>query len=148
MKKFVLLIILGISNIQLWSQINGLDGYVKTYSYSDHKDGGRNEQDVDSYIYEFVGDQIPAREEIGMVITEMKRVLELNGRTLDSYDALIPEYNVFNSFNSEDILNEMMASFHIGFRYIIGEYSIYMYATDYDKGDYSVGFMVEKTSEY
>lgn len=104
--------------------------------------------DMDSYSYEFNSENVSSKKDIGLVISELKRILELNGRTLESYDGLIPEYNEFNSFSSEDIQLEMMAGFHVGFRYVMEDYSIYMYATDYDKGDYSVGFMVEKTSQY
>ena len=104
--------------------------------------------DMDSYNYEFNSENVSSKKDIGLVISELKRILELNGRTLESYDALIPEYNVFNSFKIEEIQNEMIASFHVGFRYILGEYSIYMYASTDIDGKYSVGFYVEKTSEY
>ena len=104
--------------------------------------------DMDSYNYEFNSENVSSKKDIGLVISELKRILELNGRTLESYDALIPEYNVFNSFKIEEIQNEMIASFHVGFRYILGEYSIYMYASTDMDGKYSVGFYVEKTSEY
>jgi hypothetical protein len=105
-------------------------------------------EEMDLYNYEINSEKISSNKDIEIVILELKRVLELNGRTLESYDALIPDYNEFNSFNSEDIKNEMIAGFHVGFRYILGEYSIYMHASTNLDGDYSIGFMVEKTSEY
>jgi hypothetical protein len=148
MKAIILTIGLMISMAVSSQELNGLDVYTTTYNMNEKSGVTVYNNILESYVYEFNRDQVPAREEIGMVITELKRVLELNGRTLDSYDELIPVYNIFNSFDPIDIMLEMQASFHVGFRYIMGEYSIYMYGASYIEGNYSVGIMIEKTSEY
>lgn len=148
MRAVILTVGLAISMTGSAQALKGLEGYVNTNSYEERTEGGTHDVDVDDYNYELRVDRVPTRKEIGTVIAELKRVLELNGRTLESYDALIPDYNTFSSFDPADIVLEMQSSFHVGFRYIMGEYSVYMYAMEDLEGTYSVGFHVDKTSNY
>jgi hypothetical protein len=105
--------------------------------------------DMETYDYGFKSDGIPSAIYIATVISELKRVLALNKRTLESHDEYGPSYiSDFNSFDGVDIKNEMIAGFAVCYKYIISEYTIYFYAYPSIEGNYLVGFLVDKTSKY
>jgi hypothetical protein len=101
--------------------------------------------DMESYDHGFSSDMVPSSIYIEMVISEMKRVLELNKRTLESYDDYGPSYtSEFSSFDGVDIQNEMIAGLAVCYKYIINDYTIFFYAYPSVEGNYLVGFLVDK----
>lgn len=148
MKTVLLTKVLLITGLVLGQKPLGLEKYEVVNSYDESPLTSIYMSDLDTYQYGFSSTEVTTEKKIKQVVDELQRILQLNGRTLESYDALIPDYNEFNSFNAKDILNELIASFHVGFRYILGEYSIYMYSYQDPDLNYLVGFSVSKTSEY
>jgi len=102
--------------------------------------------EMDTYDYGFTSDNLPSSIYISMVVSELKRVLELNGRTLDSHDEYGPSRDSeFNSFDGVDIQNEIISGLAVCYKYIINDYTIFFYAYPSTEGNYPIGFLVGKT---
>ena len=148
MKTFALIIMLGISNIPLWSQVKGLVDYQRTKSYDemDYNEGTRfyykpNDMAYFGYsCYLFVepdsnGNYLQIEDKCAIseknimdVYDELIRVLSENGLQIENFEKLTgtDDLSFENIYNAAIINSDAIYSY-----YKIGAANIYFTADNY-----------------
>lgn len=148
MRTLTLIIGLSLSISGFTQELKGFENYLRVDDVTTLNKTGQYFTILEFYQFEINSYELIIASDIEIVLNELSRVLILNNSSLEKYTETIPPGMDFTSFNPLELEVELSTGLYVGYKYVLGEFSIYLYSFEMIDGQFVVGFNTGKTNEY